>query len=261
MSSKVTATQLVEVLVHEVQHSKLHALVDVVDRTTRDTGSVYAPWRGDPRGLIGLLHRIYAFTAVVEFWHLQRDLVPPSEVRSCLALLRAAPQPGACCRRLVARRHEAHRSRTSVRGSRLGAVVRVARRQRSRTIWPRPSPTCWPSTAGVADAGQQDLLPATWAVAGGQAMFGMGVAQRLLALVKAARPGGGVFPELTAREHEVLELMARGQSNAEIARRLVVSEETVRNNVSTILTKLHATHRAQAVGRARDAGMGSPNPT
>jgi DNA-binding NarL/FixJ family response regulator len=109
-------------------------------------------------------------------------------------------------------------------------------------------------------AGQEDLLRATRAVADGQAMFGTGVALRLLALVKAAHPSGGVFPELTAREREVLELMARGQGNAEIAHRLVVSEKTVRNNVSTILTKLHAAHRAQAVARARDAGLGSPNP-
>jgi DNA-binding NarL/FixJ family response regulator len=107
-------------------------------------------------------------------------------------------------------------------------------------------------------AGQQDLLRATRAVAEGQAMFGAGVALRLLALVKAAHPGGGVFPELTTREREVLELMARGQGNAEIAHRLVVSEKTVRNNVSTILTKLHAAHRAQAVARARDAGLGTP---
>jgi DNA-binding NarL/FixJ family response regulator len=109
-------------------------------------------------------------------------------------------------------------------------------------------------------AGQEDLLRATRAVADGQAMFGTGVALRLLALVKAAHPGGGVFPELTAREREVLELMARGQGNAEIAHRLRVTEKTVRNNVSTILTKLHAAHRAQAVAQARDAGLGSPNP-
>jgi DNA-binding NarL/FixJ family response regulator len=109
-------------------------------------------------------------------------------------------------------------------------------------------------------AGQEDLLRATRAVAQGEATFGAGVARRLLALVKAAHPAGGVFPELTAREPEVLALMARGQRNAEIAHRLVVSEKTVRNNVSTILTKLHAADRAQAVARARDAGLGSPRP-
>lgn len=81
MSAKATATQLAEALVHEVQHSKLNALVDLVDLTTPETGWVYAPWRDDPRGLIGLLHGIYAFTAVVEFWHVQRDLVPPAESR------------------------------------------------------------------------------------------------------------------------------------------------------------------------------------
>jgi HEXXH motif-containing protein len=81
LSAKATATQLAEALVHEIQHSKLNALVDLVDLTTTDTGWVYAPWRDDPRGLIGLLHGIYAFTAVVEFWHVQRDLVPRAESR------------------------------------------------------------------------------------------------------------------------------------------------------------------------------------
>jgi DNA-binding NarL/FixJ family response regulator len=109
-------------------------------------------------------------------------------------------------------------------------------------------------------AAQEDLLRATQAVADGQAMFGAGVARRLLALVTAAHPRGAVFPDLTSRERGVLELMARGQGNAEIAHRLVLSEKTVRNNVSTILTKLHAADRAQAVARARDAGLGSPNP-
>jgi DNA-binding NarL/FixJ family response regulator len=109
-------------------------------------------------------------------------------------------------------------------------------------------------------AAQEDLLRATRAVAAGEATFGAGVARRLLALVTAAHPAGGVFPDLTARERQVLELMARGQGNAEIAHRLVVSEKTVRNNVSTILTKLHAADRAQAVARARDAGLGEPGP-
>ncbi|MEV6235139.1 HEXXH motif domain-containing protein [Lentzea sp. NPDC051838] len=81
MSPKATATQLAEALVHEVQHSKLNALVDLVDLTSADAGLVYAPWRDDPRSLMGLLHGIYAFTAVVEFWHVQRELVPPAETR------------------------------------------------------------------------------------------------------------------------------------------------------------------------------------
>jgi DNA-binding NarL/FixJ family response regulator len=109
-------------------------------------------------------------------------------------------------------------------------------------------------------AGQEDLLRATRAVADGQAVFGAGVARRLLGLVTAAHPTGGAFPQLTARECDVLELMARGQGNTEIAHRLVLSEKTVRNNVSAILGKLHAADRAQAVARARDAGLGTPNP-
>jgi DNA-binding NarL/FixJ family response regulator len=107
---------------------------------------------------------------------------------------------------------------------------------------------------------QEDLLRATRAVADGQALFGTGVARRVLAMVKAVHPAGKVFPELTTREREVLELMARGQRNAEIAHRLRLSEKTVRNNVSTILTKLHASDRAQAVARARDAGLGAHDP-
>lgn len=102
----------------------------------------------------------------------------------------------------------------------------------------------------------QDLLRAARAVANGEAVFGAGVAQRLLAMV---RPDAGVaFPDLTSREREVLDLMARGHRNATIASRLVLSEKTVRNNVSTILAKLHAADRAQAVARARDAGLGLP---
>jgi HEXXH motif-containing protein len=81
MSAKATATQLAEALVHEVQHSKLNALMDLVDLTNTETGWVYAPWRDDPRGLIGMLHGIYAFVSVVEFWHVQRDLVPSAESR------------------------------------------------------------------------------------------------------------------------------------------------------------------------------------
>ena len=64
------------------------------------------------------------------------------------------------------------------------------------------------------------------------------------------------IPELTPREREILTLMAKGDVNATIARRLGLSEKTVRNNVSNIFTKLRVTNRAAAVVRARDAGVG-----
>jgi DNA-binding NarL/FixJ family response regulator len=69
---------------------------------------------------------------------------------------------------------------------------------------------------------------------------------------RAARP----FPDLTEREHEVLELLARGRANPEIARRLAISEKTVRNHVSVIFDKLQVAGRAEAIVRAREAGMG-----
>ena len=80
-------------------------------------------------------------------------------------------------------------------------------------------------------------------------------------LVRGAGSAGDAatpFPELTEREREVLDLVARGLTNAEIARRLVVSDKTVRNHVSNVFAKLHVTDRASAVARARDAGLGAP---
>jgi DNA-binding NarL/FixJ family response regulator len=65
-----------------------------------------------------------------------------------------------------------------------------------------------------------------------------------------------LLPELTPREREILTLMAAGDANMTIARRLGLSEKTVRNNVSNIFTKLRVTNRAAAVARARDAGVG-----
>ncbi len=65
-----------------------------------------------------------------------------------------------------------------------------------------------------------------------------------------------VFPELTDREREVLALIAEGRSNTEIAGRLVLSPKTVRNHISNIFDKLQVVDRAQAIIRARDAGLG-----
>jgi DNA-binding NarL/FixJ family response regulator len=64
------------------------------------------------------------------------------------------------------------------------------------------------------------------------------------------------FPELTPREQEILELVAQGLTNSDIAERFVVSPKTVRNQVSSIFGKLHVTDRAQAIVKAREAGLG-----
>jgi DNA-binding NarL/FixJ family response regulator len=96
------------------------------------------------------------------------------------------------------------------------------------------------------------------AVANGEILLGPSVAARAVAFLAGTRTGGGTaFPELTDREREVLDLVARGFTNAEIGRRLVVSDKTVRNHVSNVFAKLHVSDRAAAVARARDAGLGS----
>jgi DNA-binding NarL/FixJ family response regulator len=99
------------------------------------------------------------------------------------------------------------------------------------------------------------------AVAHGGVVFSAAIAERVLAFFAGNRPGAGAtpFPELTDREREVLDLVARGLTNPEIARRLVVSDKTVRNHVSNVFAKLHVTGRAEAVARARDAGLGTAN--
>ena len=104
-------------------------------------------------------------------------------------------------------------------------------------------------------AAQEDILRAVAAVAAGDAIFGPTVATRLIEFFAAERPPEP-FPELTEREREVLELLARGKSNQNIARELFVSSKTIRNHVSNIFTKLHVADRAQAIIRARDAGLG-----
>lgn len=84
------------------------------------------------------------------------------------------------------------------------------------------------------------------------------IAQRVLAYFAAGSVAAATpFPELTDREREVLDLVARGLTKAEIAPRLVVSDKAVRNHVSNVFAKLHVTGRAEAVARARDAGLGA----
>ena len=111
----------------------------------------------------------------------------------------------------------------------------------------------------VKGASQERILDAVRSVAAGDLVFGSGVAERVLTFFAAHRGKGrsdGPFPTLTDREVEVLELIAAGRNNREIARELVLSDKTIRNNVSTIFAKLHVADRAQAIVRAREAGLG-----
>jgi DNA-binding NarL/FixJ family response regulator len=110
----------------------------------------------------------------------------------------------------------------------------------------------------LKDSGGEGVVHAIRAVASGEAVFGPGVAERIIGFFSAPRTAAPqrAFPELTQREEEVLSLVAQGKSNQQIARQLFVSLKTVRNHVSNILLKLQVADRAQAVIRARDAGMG-----
>jgi DNA-binding NarL/FixJ family response regulator len=110
----------------------------------------------------------------------------------------------------------------------------------------------------VKGSGRAELLRSVRAVADGQAVFGPDVADRLTAYFSslASVPGRDAFPQLTEREREVLELMARGLDNRRIARELFLSDKTVRNHVSNVLTKLDAEDRGEAISRARNAGLG-----
>jgi DNA-binding NarL/FixJ family response regulator len=105
-------------------------------------------------------------------------------------------------------------------------------------------------------ADQEQILRAVYAAANGEIIFGTELAARVLAYFTAAPAASAIFPQLTDREREVLELVAQGRSNADIAARLQLSQKTVRNHVSNILTKLQVADRAQAIVRARDAGLG-----
>jgi DNA-binding NarL/FixJ family response regulator len=113
----------------------------------------------------------------------------------------------------------------------------------------------------LKEANRAEIARALEAVAAGEVIFGPSVAARVLTLFSATtgtqRPGQPAFPELTEREQEILELVARGLSNPAIASRLFLSEKTVRNHVSNVFAKLHVTDRAAAVARARDRGYGS----
>jgi DNA-binding NarL/FixJ family response regulator len=103
-------------------------------------------------------------------------------------------------------------------------------------------------------ADQQDVERAIRTVAAGEAVFGSAIATRLVSYFASNR--ARAFPELTPREHDVLELLANGLGNQAIAAELALSLKTVRNNVSNIFTKLRVADRAQAMLKARESGLG-----
>lgn len=109
----------------------------------------------------------------------------------------------------------------------------------------------------LKDSPRQDLLRAIEAAASGQFVFDPAVARRVVDHVSGdTRPQEPAFPQLTAREREVLVLVAQGHSNQAIATQLFLSAKTVRNQVSSIFAKLGVTGRAEAIVRAREAGLG-----
>jgi DNA-binding NarL/FixJ family response regulator len=105
----------------------------------------------------------------------------------------------------------------------------------------------------------EDMVRAIRAAGSGDAIFSPGIAVKLVDYFAALKPGHSpqVFPELSSREREILQLLAQGYKNAEIADRLVVSPKTVRNYVSNIISKLQVADRAQAILRAKEAGLGT----
>ena len=110
----------------------------------------------------------------------------------------------------------------------------------------------------IKGANSTDMLRAIRAVGSGEAIFSPAIAVRLMNFFAAPRPAipAQTFPELSVREREILDLIAQGASNSDIATKLVLSPKTVRNHVSNIFSKLQVADRAQAIIRGREAGLG-----
>jgi DNA-binding NarL/FixJ family response regulator len=107
-------------------------------------------------------------------------------------------------------------------------------------------------------ADSTELVATVLTLAAGGTAFGPAVARRIVGffMESTTKYAQGSFPNLTPREREVLDLLAAGRRNHAIAERLGMSEKTVRNHLSSILTKLQVSDRAAAIVRAREAGLG-----
>ncbi len=109
----------------------------------------------------------------------------------------------------------------------------------------------------LKDADEEELAAAIRVVAGGAAIFSPTIASRVLTLFShPPKAAPNAFPSLTEREREILELLAQGLPNAKIAQALSISIKTVGNHVSVIFSKLQVADRAEAIVRAREAGLG-----
>ncbi len=105
-------------------------------------------------------------------------------------------------------------------------------------------------------AEQDEIVRALTTVHGGGVVFGASLAARIAEVLAPASRPERPFPQLTERETEILDLIATGRNNAQIAQTLYLSPKTIRNNITSILAKLQATDRAEVIIRARDAGLG-----
>jgi DNA-binding NarL/FixJ family response regulator len=108
-------------------------------------------------------------------------------------------------------------------------------------------------------AQQDEIVRAIHSVAAGEAIFGPGIARRVLGLAAAPAAPSVPFPDLTARERQVLDLIAAGARNPEIAHRMSIAPKTVANHIAAIFAKLQVPDRNQAIILARDAGLGRPS--
>jgi DNA-binding NarL/FixJ family response regulator len=110
----------------------------------------------------------------------------------------------------------------------------------------------------LKDVNQDEVARAIKAVSRGEAIFSPAIASRLIHYFAALKPAAAnlAFPELSDREQEILQLIAQGYNNVTIAERLLLRTKTVQNHVSNIFSKLQVVDRAQAIVRAREAGLG-----
>lgn len=109
----------------------------------------------------------------------------------------------------------------------------------------------------VKGANHAEIAGALRSVAAGEAVFGKGVADQVLDRLTGRATGARPFPQLTAREFEILDLLANGLGTRDIARKLYLTDKTVRNYIASILAKLEVPDRAQAIVAAQRAGLGT----